>query len=187
MIKPKPKVCPYCKEEYKRFNSFQVCCLKPNCATQWLKDNPEKAKKNRFKVERKELKDLKEKTLDRSHYMKLAQAAFNTFIRTRDKDLPCISCDNIRPVKYDAGHYFSVGAFPNLRFEELNCHKQCSRFCNVERSGNLHEYRPRLIARIGQGKFDELEAMKRCEKHYSIDDLKQIIQTYRNKIKSLNQ
>lgn len=184
MIKPKPKVCPYCKEEYKKFNSFQVCCLKPNCATQWLKDNPEKAKKNYKKVVRKELNQMKEKGMSKSDYMKLAQAAFNNYIRHRDKGLPCVSCNRPLTTKHDAGHFYARGSFPNLRFEELNCHSQCVQ-CNRDRAGNLLEYREGLIKRIGQEKFDELEAMKRIEKHYSIGEIKEIIQLYRQKIKEL--
>jgi hypothetical protein len=182
MIKPKPKRCKYCGEEYTPFNSLTPCHTAPECAVKWLKDNPDKAKKNRLKVERKELKDLKEKGMTRSDYLKLAQIAFNTYIRHRDKDQPCISCGRKLNAKFDAGHFYSVGAFPNLRFEELNNHAQCVQ-CNRDKSGNLLEYREGLISRIGQEKFDELEAMKRVEKHYSIDQIKEIIKIYKAKIK----
>lgn len=187
MIKPKPKVCPYCKEEYKPFNSFQLCHLNPECATQWLRDNPEKAKKNRFKVERKELKDLKEKTLDRKYYLKLAQTTFNTYIRLRDAKLPCVSCGTTANIQYCGGHYFNVGNNPGLRFDEDNVHKQCNQYCNMKMSANLIPYREELIKRIGIDRFNSLSERKNDVKKYTIEELKEIIQTYRNKIKSLNQ
>jgi hypothetical protein len=40
-------------------------------------------------------------------------------------------------------------------FDEDNCHKQCSA-CNNHLSGNLTAYRPALIAKIGQARFDAL-------------------------------
>ena len=187
MFKPKPKVCPYCKEEYTPFNSLNPCHLKPECATKWLRDNPEKAKKNRFKVERKELKDLKEKTLDRKYYLKLAQTTFNTYIRLRDKDEGCVSCGTRANVKYDAGHFWNVGNNPAVRFDEDNNFKQCSKNCNTSLSGNLLEYRERLIAKIGQERFDALNERRNHVKKWTIEELKEIIQTYRNKIKTLNQ
>jgi len=121
----------------------------------------------------------------KSDYLKEVQEVFNKFIRLRDKGRGCISCGTIKNVKYDAGHFYSVGAYPNLRFNEDNCHKQCSNNCNVKLSANIHEYRPRLIAKIGQQRFDELERQKGIKKHYSIPELIELKEHYKQKIKSI--
>ena len=187
MIKPKPHYCIICKKEIFIRSSFErstkLTCGSSECALEFIKFHPEKARKVHDKMVKKDLKEIKERTLDRKYYLKLAQIAFNAYIRHRDRDKPCISCGTTKPIQYCAGHFYAVGSFPNLRFEELNVHKQCNQYCNMKLSGNLTAYRGGLIERIGQEKFDVLEAMKRTEKHYSIDDLKEIIKYYRNKIK----
>jgi len=50
--------------------------------------------------------------------IKKAERKFNKFIRTRDLDKPCISCG--RYSRLEAGHYYSGGHHPALRFNELN-------------------------------------------------------------------
>jgi len=42
-----------------------------------------------------------------------------------------------------------------------------------------------LIARIGIDRFNELEAVKNVPRHYTIDEVKELIQEYRNKIKQI--
>lgn len=132
---------------------------------------------------RRELKAYREKSKSRGEWLKEAQAAFNRFIRARDYDKPCISCGVTGTTKealtggyWDCGHYRSVGACPELRFEELNAHRQCKR-CNSQLSGNVVEYRIRLIVRIGAAKVAWLEEEHPAKK-YSIEDLKQIKKHY---------
>lgn len=122
---------------------------------------------------------------DRGHWLKQAQAAFNAFIRVRDEKDTCISCGRHHDGQYHAGHYRTVGAHPELRFDELNCHKQCS-VCNNHLSGNLLEYRISLIKKIGQGTVEILEGPHKPKK-YSVDDLKQIAKTYKQKKKDLEE
>jgi hypothetical protein len=52
-------------------------------------------------------------------------------------------------------------------------------------SGNLIAYRERLIKRIGIERFEALEALKQVPMHYTIPEVKELIKTYRNKIKEL--
>ncbi|HFU0230446.1 TPA: recombination protein NinG, partial [Vibrio parahaemolyticus] len=67
-----------------------------------------------------------------------AQEQFNRFIVLRDNGKPCASCG--RYLSLCAGHYRSVGAAPELRFNEDNVHGQCYE-CNGNKSGNAKEYR----------------------------------------------
>lgn len=120
---------------------------------------------------------------DKSYRKKQAQAAFNAYIRERDRAEPCISCGRHHQGQYHAGHYRTVGAHPELRFNELNCHKQCS-VCNNHKSGNIAEYRISLIKKIGIDMVDWLEGKHEPMK-YSCDDLLAIEQEYKLKLKEL--
>jgi hypothetical protein len=156
----------------------------PACALVMAPANQERARKSLAQVERKEIKVRKEKLKSRAEHMREAQTEFNAFIRLRDAHLPCISCDSVATddglitgSRWDAGHYRSVGACPELRFEPLNVHRQCVR-CNRNLSGNAVEYRIRLVVRIGAERLDWLEGPHEPRK-YTVDDLKAIKAHYR--------
>lgn len=174
--------CKVCSTQFKpRVSSFQKTCEKPEClAEYWSKI----VKKQQAKRGKEIIAELKEKHKDGPYYKKILQATFNTYIRLRDAKLPCISCGTTNDIQYHAGHYLSVGAFPNLRFNEDNNHKQCVR-CNDHLSGNLTMYRKGLIAKIGIERFDALEAQKGVAKNYTVEELKELIQVYKQKIKEL--
>ena len=117
-----------------------------------------------------------------SDWMKEAQKVFNQYIRLRDKAQPCISCGSKLGSKYDAGHFYSMGGHKAVTFDEDNVHAQCVT-CNQFKHGNLLEYRTRLCSKIGQERFDELEAKRHQVKKWTKEELEQIIKTYKNKIK----
>ena len=111
---------------------------------------------------------------------KLAQQAFNAFIRARDAGKPCISCGtplSNEPNTYDAGHYRSVGSAPHMRFVEDNCHGQC-KHCNNFLGGNHVEYRKCLVARVGLRSVELIEADTILRK-YSHEGLIEIARHYR--------
>lgn len=120
---------------------------------------------------------------DRSWWLKKTQAKVNEYIRLRDKHQPCISCGAVN-YRITAGHYRSVGAAPELRFNEHNIHGQCWFNCNSNQSGNLIEYRKGLIERYGVDYVTALEA-EHPPQHYSIDDLKEIYEEFAEKVKTL--
>jgi hypothetical protein len=177
--KMKPKKCKVCAVEFEPVRSFQKACS-PKCAISLVES--EKVKK-RAKVLRKEKKARKEKLKSRSDWLREAQAAVNAYIRARDRDEPCISCGRHHEGQYHAGHYRSVGSAPELRFNELNIWKQCSS-CNNYLSGNLIEYRKRLLEKIGQEKLDWLEGQHEPKK-YTIEQIREIKALYKLKIKEL--
>lgn len=118
---------------------------------------------------------------DKSYRLKMAQQAFNKFIRIRDESEPCISCQRHHEGQYHAGHYKTAGGFPELRFNELNCHKQCSA-CNNYLSGNITQYRINLIDKIGLNKVEWLEGPHEPKK-YTCEELLAIEKKYKDKIK----
>ncbi|OOF46584.1 protein NinG [Rodentibacter trehalosifermentans] len=176
----KPKKCKSCDAAFTPFNSMQKACS-PKCAIELVRDSAQKA---REKAEKKNLKERKARLKSRSEWLKEAQTVFNKFIRLRDKDEPCISCGRYHQGQWHAGHYRSVGAAPELRFCELNVHKQCQP-CNNHKSGNAIEYRIHLVGKIGVDKVEWLERQDHDPKKYTIEDCKEIIKYYKAKIKTL--
>lgn len=182
--------CKICGEKYTPFNSLtQKTCIKPECLAAWGKVITEKERIKSEKTERKEFREWRKKTIEKSmplsQYIQICQKVFNTFIRMRDKDLPCISCGANNNVQMAAGHFFSAGAYPNLRFHEDNVHKQCNQYCNMRMSGNLIPYREGLIKKLGMERFNALEKEKHSVKKYTIPEVKELIELYRKKIKDL--
>jgi hypothetical protein len=137
------------------------------------------------KRERKEYRERKQAMKRLADHKEDTQKVVNRYIRLRDADLPCISCGRHHQGQYHAGHYKSVGAHPELRFNELNIHKQCFP-CNTRKGGNALEYRKGLIAKIGVEKVEQLEGPHPAA-HYSVEDCKRIAAEYRQKIKQLQQ
>lgn len=181
---PRPKKCknPACGVKFVAQRLGQAVCSYP-CGLAIKSVNQTKARKAIAEVGRKELQAAKERVKPKGQYMREAQSAFNAWIRARDAALPCISCGRHHEGKYDAGHYRTVGSNPTLRFQPLNCHKQCVP-CNQHKSGDIVNYRMSLVLRIGQAQVDWLEGPHEPQR-YTIDDLKQIKAEYRAKLKQL--
>jgi hypothetical protein len=169
------KKCKNCKEWFQPERPFQDGCSIP-CAIAIVEAKRDEKRRRETKRRKEGLKSL-------SEWLKEAQIAFNAYIRARDNDLPCISCGRNHNGQYHAGHYRSVGANPELRFDESNCHKQCAP-CNNHLSGNIVEYRIRLVDRIGQAELDRLEGPHE-PKNYTIDDAKEIKAKYAKKTMEL--
>lgn len=188
----KPKKCKACKKEFTpTYNSTQKVCS-PSCAINLVDmDKQAKAKKARSGEIKRVKQKLKQLSMnDRPKALRAAQAAFNAFIRERDKDLPCICCgkttndlDLVTGSRWDAGHYRSVGSAPELRFNEDNCHKQTV-YCNRNLSGNAVMYRKGLIDRIGVERVEALECDFKAKK-YTVDDLHNIKNKYKLKLATL--
>lgn len=134
--------------------------------------------KKRAKEKRKGLKQFRK--TDKAVLMREAQTVFNRYIRYRDRDEPCISCGHKGGRQVHAGHYMPVGGNGNNRFNEDNCNSQCS-ICNNYKSGNLALYRESLIKKIGLEKVEKLE--KKIAKVWTIEELTDIIATYKQKLK----
>ena len=157
------KICPICDQPFEKVRNMQKVCS-PLCAIEypnWLKEKKLKQMAKRGKADA----NLK----DKAKQIILAQENFNKFIRLRDHGNPCISCNKVRRSKINSGHYRSVGAHPELRFEELNVHLQCE-YCNTHLSANLINYRIHLINKIGIEKVEWLEGPHE-PKHYTVDDI----------------
>lgn len=165
--------------------SSQAVCGEIECAIAHGKSEKGQAsaKKALADVGRRDIKVRKEALKSRADHMKDTQKAFNAWVRERDAKLPCISCGRHHDGQYHSGHYRTVGANPELRFEPLNAWKQCAP-CNNHLSGNLINYRISLIQRIGEEKVLWLEGPHEAKK-YTVDELKAMTADYRAKTREL--
>ena len=176
-MKTRTKKCKYCKESFTPYNSLQKACSKSECirlfvaeakAKQWAKTKKEK------KAELMTIQD----------WVKIAQTAFNAYIRERDKDKGCISCGKKLDKKFDAGHFYNANNHWAVRFDEDNVHGQCVE-CNQWKHGNLLEYNERIKERIGLMRYSMLLAWKNETRKFTIEELKEITATYKAKLKEL--
>ena len=172
--KIKHKRCRICKETFEPINTTQVVCGFA-CAVAMTTQQRE-AK------QRKEYKAIKEKLKTKGDWLREAQIVFNRWIRLRDEGEPCISFQKPMHKKINAGHYRSVGACPELRFNELNVHAQCEH-CNSFLSGNIIKYRQSLINKIGLQQVLWIEGPHPAL-HLTVDQIIELKKEYSAKIKS---
>lgn len=184
--KPEPKrrqrKCVVCRSFFEPRSMTHKACG-PECAATHVE--LERARK-----ERRERQEGLAKLKRRADYLREAQAAFNAFIRERDKDKPCICCgrsstgvSGLHSHAWDCGHYRSTGSAPHLRFDERNAHRQ-KVLCNRYGAGRAVDYRIGLIARIGLAAVEELEADNTPRK-WDVEELKFIKATYQQKLREL--
>ena len=169
--------CKNCKNKFEQVRFNQKFCLEPECVRVWVES--EKAKQWK-KTKQKAKQDL----MTLSDYLKLAQQVFNKYINLRDNGLPCISCDKPITGRVNASHFWNANNHYNVRFNEDNVHSSCIT-CNQFLSGNLLEYRTRLISKIGEQRFNILEAEARKTRKFTKGELKEIIAIYKKKIKEI--
>lgn len=188
----KQRKCKSCGVKFSPMNSMQVVCGY-KCASEFAKKKLAKDEENKERLKKKELRERKKRLDDTvPNWTKKAQAAFNKYIRIRDRELPCVSCGKHEHELttiggmggvWDCGHYRSVGSCPELRFEPLNAHKQCKR-CNNFLSGNHIEYRFGIAARLTTEELEWVEGPHE-QKRYRVDELKEITKKYKGLIKEL--
>ena len=174
------KECKHCGSCFAPVRPMQNVCS-PICASRLVKA----AKKEQEEREKAKLKARKESVKSRQQWLVEAQSVVNKYVRLRDADKPCCSCD--RPAnwggQWHASHYRSVGAASAVRFNLWNIHKGCS-ICNNHLSGNISGYRPRIIERIGLDRFEWLESQNQVVK-YDIEYLKRLKAVFTKKVKRL--
>lgn len=182
--------CKNCGEKFEpKFSSLEKYCWNSDCK---FVDAMEKLKKHKIQEsknwhERKKIMvDNLKTTPNLSHYKNELQIIFNKYIRLRDLGKKCISCETIltKQIKYDAGHFFSVGGYGNLRFEPTNVHGQCVH-CNQHLGSNPHEYRIGIEQRIGTDELMRLESIRHEKRQYMKHELIELIEQYKEIVKRI--
>lgn len=201
---PPKKQCPdpymvagFCSKDHAIEHKTQLA-LK---ALEKQKSAERRERREAEKQRRAKHREDKERIKPTSKLKREAQDAFNAFIRYRDRDQMCISCDrSIQEIEgndgwkpggcWDCGHYLTVGGFEELRFVEINAHRQC-KSCNAgagkyaRKNQTVGEiYRKKLIERIGLNQVEWLEGPHE-PKRYRADDFRRIRDEYRAKLREL--
>lgn len=182
MLTTKTRKCRACGNPFTQYQSFVTWCS-PECGAEIAAKKVAKIKREEAVKVRRADKVNREKLKSRGDWAREAQTAFNAWVRARDADRPCISCGRHHTGQYHAGHYLSVGARPELRYEPLNVWKQCSP-CNTHLSGNVALYRASLYREIGPEKLDWLEGPHEPKK-YTVEQLQAIKKHYAELAKEL--
>lgn len=184
---PKPKKCKACGVKFTPpLNRPLAVACSPACGIALTRHAPEEIEKIDKQHAKVWIRDKKRELVTTQDWLQLLQQVFNQWVKLRDKDQPCISCGTTKEdIQWAAGHFFSRGAYPNLRVNPDNAHKQCNNHCNLHLSGNLENYRPRLIERIGEERFAALEAIKNEPLKLTEPEIKELIAHYKAKIKEL--
>ncbi len=186
--KPKRlKKCHYCKDRVIPYGDMRTFCFKNEC----IEAHNKKTSTQKHKKAKKEFNEN-----DTEWLLKEAQKVFNKYIRKRDEMLPCVSCGYVFTYldgekcesgrQRQAGHLKTEAKNALLRFNEDNVHSQCNH-CNdpfYGLKGNVGEYEKNLRVRIGDDRVDKLFVPKVVKK-WTIEELKGIIDTYKQKVKEI--
>lgn len=138
---------------------------------------PRVIKEQRLKerIERLKLKAKIKKEPKLSDLKKIVQRKVNTYVRERDKDLPCISCGKWSD-NWHCGHYIAQGSSGALRYNLDNLNKQCAA-CNLFKHGALIDYRISLVRKIGAENVEWLETHRHDIKKWTKEELLDIIKS----------
>jgi Bacteriophage Lambda NinG protein len=171
--------CKNCFNVFEKQRSLQYCCSMI-CAIEHQKKMKKKLELSDWK-KRKE--NIKESLQTLSDLKRILQDDINRLVRMIDYDQLCISSQR-RPIKRNAGHYYSVGAHPELRYNLLNIFLQ-SEHDNSHLSGNLLQYRENVKLLFGKKFLSELESLPSVHKSINLtkDDIKEFIKATREVIK----
>lgn len=183
-MKQKENRCKICDDKFYPSNDRQVVCGW-KCAIQHANIQTKKDVIKKQKADKKELKQRKQELITPTEWANKLQKYFNKYIRIRDHLHGCISCGvSLEGKKYDAGHFWDKKNYPFLRFHESNCFGQCVQ-CNKHRGSNAHEYRLRITERITPDQLQWLDDHRADDMNLSVDEIKQKIEFYKQKIKDI--
>ena len=181
--------CGACKAYFRPLQTFPgtVSWCSPECGLIVAQKRVPAVKAKQARTERAQTTEARERIKTAAKWRAEAQAACNQYIRERDKGLPCVSCDKPDDGSHQrhASHYRSVKACSSLRYHPWNIYASCAQ-CNSHLSGNLLEFRIRLVRRYGQERVDWLESQNEVTR-YTSQDLQRIKAEYKDKLKALRQ
>lgn len=154
------KRCVHCRKEFAPTRPLQRVCS-VLCASKFARQVRDEKKAK----EKLETRARKEAIKTRTEWEDECRKIVQKIARIRDRNDGCISCN--LPAswggQWHGSHYRSHAAASAVQFHLWNIHKACKP-CNKDKSGNLIEYRPRLIEKIGQDKVDWLMAQNQTFK-----------------------
>ena len=182
-IPKKPRCCRVCKQMFKPSKPLQNVCG-VDCAIKQAQSKRSKAERIASLEDRKTVK-AKLAKITPGYLAGKAQAAINAYVRVRDFEEGCISCDKPAEWKgqWQAGHLKTRGANSFLRFSLWNINKQCSA-CNNHHSGNVAEHERGIALRYGQDRLEYLHNAPKSRR-YNDEYLIRLAAIFRKKTRIL--
>lgn len=150
------KPCAHCQTPFTPQRMGQRVCS-PRCAGRLVKEQ----KKAEIATTRARKRALMRVSEIEAECRRIVQK----IARIRDRNDGCISC-HMGPNyngQWHGSHYRSHGGCSSLQFHLWNIHKSCSQ-CNLHKSGNIAEYRPRLIQKIGSERVEWLDMQPKSQR-----------------------
>lgn len=174
----KEKKCKVCRQIYAPTRPLQKVCSM-QCAIELANNTKDRLQATKTRQDRRK---AKERLKTRADWLREAQALVNKYVRLRDKDQGCISC-NKPPNWHGQWHasHFRPTVQSAVRFNLWNIHKACS-VCNNWKSGNLSSYEPAIRLKIGDEKVEWLKSQTQPHT-YSVEYLAKLKKIFAKKIK----
>lgn len=178
----KKRKCRYCKEyeiveDGETINGTFFCNI--DHATSYAYKNKDKGRKIKHRQEKKAFRDN-----DLKIRKEAAVRACHAYIRERDKNKGCVTCEtSLVGIKFDAGHFLKA-TNSYTKFMEKNIHGQCVR-CNQYMGGQELAYKEKIIEMYGYNTLKALEKCKSKRIKRTPGDYKKIEEHYKQKLKEL--
>lgn len=173
------KKCKNCNQDFKPFSTLENTCS-PKCKRELAEKRAQKREESKQRKvvlmgARGSNKSALPGVVARAKLIERAQRVTNRIVKLRDWGKPCISCGKPHRAGFEAGHFHSVGAHPELRLMMKNIHGQCSE-CNHEFNTELKDkYACQIVKRYGFDYWEELDTMRYQSIRLSNDEIKTII------------
>ncbi len=182
-IPKKPRKCRVCKSDFQPHKIMQICCS-VECAIKQAKAKRTKAERIAGIEDRKVIK-AKLAKLTPGYLEGKAQYAINSYVRVRDYEEGCISCDKGPNWhgQWHAGHLIPRGRSSFLRYDLRNVNKQCS-VCNGREGGQVAEHERGIVLRYNQERLDYLKSSPRSRR-YDDDYLIRLAKIFRKRTRIL--
>jgi hypothetical protein len=156
------KKCKHCGEKFTpKYSSLEQFCSKEDCRIQFAiltvkkkKESEEKARQRKNIIEKRNLRSAT------TNWKNALQDEINKIVRLIDKDLPCLARKKIG--KMNAGHVFSRGSSPTIRFNLHNIHRQNAQSNHFQNDDGL--LREGLSIEYGEEYFTFISELRRTPK-----------------------
>ena len=156
------KKCKNCLDKFEpKYSSFEKYCQKEDCrivmAIETVKKNKLAQEKKAAQKWKEEKKILSDKT---KNWKNELQTEINKIVRLIDKDLPCLARN--KGGQIHAGHIFSRGSSPTIRYNLHNIHRQNAQSNHYQNDDGL--LREGLINEYGLDYFEFISNLRQTPK-----------------------
>lgn len=177
--------CLNCKQKFTPIRFLQKHCNDEKCVDASIQYARDKVKLNKSKEWQNEKQSLKTALKSLTDWNNDLQKEINLIIRLIDKGHPCISSQRSLGKNFDAGHLYSRGSNPQIRFHLFNIFAQ-SVHDNQWKSGNGLEFVNGIELTFGTEIKEYCLSLKGLkENKLTIDELKDKICIARSIVKWL--